>query len=40
MPKVRGSRALVTTFDSRSFWKNWKIVKPKLMRDSEVRMTT
>jgi len=38
-PKLRGACARCKTFASYSFWNTWKIVKPKPIRDSEVRMT-
>src|SRR5262245_6127887 len=39
MPNMRGSCAEVTTSVSFSFWKNCAIVKPKLISDSDVRIT-
>ena len=39
VPKLRGACGGVSTFASLSFSKNWKIVKPKLISDSEVRIT-
>ena len=39
MPKLRGAAACVSVPASRSFSKTWKIVKPKLISDSEVRIT-
>src|SRR5271168_81564 len=38
-PKLRAGAAPVSTFWSRNFWKTWKMVKPKLISDSEVRIT-
>src|SRR5690606_21933323 len=39
MPKLRRGLTLASTPRSRSFSKSWKIVKPKPIRDNEVRIT-
>src|SRR5882672_5307170 len=38
-PKLRGDLLFLSTPASCSFWKTWKIVKPKPINDSEVRIT-
>src|SRR5262245_23772130 len=38
-PKLRGAALCVSVPASRSFWKNWKMVKPKPMSESDVRIT-
>ena len=39
MPKLRGAAACADHVGIPSFWKTWKIVKPKLISDSDVRIT-
>jgi len=36
---LRAAALLASTFASCSFWKIWKMVKPKLISDSDVRIT-
>src|SRR5215831_6637626 len=38
-PKRLGAAAALMTSEAFSFWKNWKMVKPKLMREMDVRIT-
>jgi hypothetical protein len=38
-PKLRDAALFFCTSDACRFWKNWKIVKPKPIKDREVRIT-